>query len=142
MKNFTKVALGMAALHDINNMVENASEQAYEAGYQDALASDEYETIVSNKNITRDRDGHIIESGGGIFMCGVDLLPGTYRLTALRRESTGNTYEVYYEIGDNPNDLEVEKSFYDQTYVVMEEGQFLVIDCIEGSTKVRFEKIR
>ncbi len=132
----------MAALHDINNMVENASEQAYEAGYQDALASDEYETAVANKNITRDREGHIIESGGGIFMCGVDLLPGTYRLTALRKENGKNTYDVYYEVGDNPNELDAEKTFYDQTYVVIEEGQFLAVECIDSSTKVRFEKIR
>lgn len=142
METFTKVALGMAALHDINKMVENASEQAYEAGYQDALDSDDYEAIAVNKNITRDREGHVIESGSGIFMCGVDLMPGTYRLTALRKENEKITYNVYYEVGDNPNELDAEKTFYDQTYVVVEEGQFLAIESIESSTKVRFERIR
>lgn len=90
--------------------------------------------------IIRDKDEFVLETGSGIYLAGVDIHPGTIRLMAFRPKDCSAS-NIYYEVVDNPNDADAQNKFIDQTYVVVNSGQFLVIECISQEDRIRIEYV-
>lgn len=142
MNNFWKAFVAGGAVKDIGNMMDKASERAYEAGYNDAMSSNANTVKNEGKSdVVRDEEGFVIETGSGVFLGGVDLRPGLIRMTAFRGPNT-SSYSVYYSITDNPNNTEVDSDFNSQTYVSIKKGEFLVVDSPADEVKIKFENIK
>ena len=69
--------------------------------------------------------------GCAVYKAGVDLPIGELRLKV---DPTAKV-NVYYGISKNPNRLDTDKSFSDQTYIILQDGYFLLIECFDTSTK-------
>lgn len=75
--------------------------------------------------------GNATDIGLGVYKAGVDFPSGELRLKA----NPTAKLNIFYGISKNPNKIDTNKSFLGQTYITIQDGQFLKLECFDTKTK-------
>ena len=77
-------------------------------------------SLQSNTNTPQ----QTVKVGLGVYKAGVDIPSGELKI---KLESKFE-YRVYYGISKNPNRVDTSREFSDQTYITIQDGQYLKLE--------------